>query len=357
MVIATFRAGTPWAGQTIEFDVDAFRMTDGTRLTAYEVLTYANAGQLAWASPSTCGWVWDLARKAEQPTREASRDKPTQPSSSPTGSQPRTTPRKTLSHRPWFLPVSAAAAAFAVVGVVMLITVIAIIWPPPPPKPNPTPSSHPELEWLNQQLFGDSLSKMSSATASEKAYFMRVGIAFDHNQRIGRWDQPTVGVSLRGDYSFRDRQIVREMLGSLNDLIDEPQFVYATQTPEIVITFVPHGTFTRLKGRGKDAIGFCVPAHRTDSTLAGAHIYIDLSPRPHVAREGTIYHEFGHALGLKDTRSTTFRRCLMYYRANGASSFTELDRSAIDILYNSGLEPGDTRDEAQQAIRVTDFAP
>jgi len=68
MVIATFRAGTPWVGQTIEYDNGVFWITGGARLTAAQVFEYGQASQIEWAHEGMREWVYKTASAQAPPT-------------------------------------------------------------------------------------------------------------------------------------------------------------------------------------------------------------------------------------------------------------------------------------------------
>lgn len=59
MVIATFRAGTTTAGQTIEYENNVLWLSGGSRVTAREVVQYDQAGQLTWVEEAARNWLYE----------------------------------------------------------------------------------------------------------------------------------------------------------------------------------------------------------------------------------------------------------------------------------------------------------
>jgi hypothetical protein len=64
MVVASFRAGTPGASQTIDYDDGAFRTSAGAPLSAAQVVAYDKAGSIDWAYPGLRTWVYECAGEA-----------------------------------------------------------------------------------------------------------------------------------------------------------------------------------------------------------------------------------------------------------------------------------------------------
>ena len=62
MLIATFGPSTGWVGKTISYEGDQFILEDHGPLTAQQVLSYDDAGQLEWPYAGMRAWVLAQAR-------------------------------------------------------------------------------------------------------------------------------------------------------------------------------------------------------------------------------------------------------------------------------------------------------
>jgi competence protein ComGC len=109
MIVATFRAGTPAAGQTVEYDNEAFRVTGGGQLTAQQLWEYDQAGQLEWAQGGLREWAFGLAQPAYAPP--------------PGYGQPPVAAKK--SNKPLII-VLAVVGAFVALFIVGIVAAIAI---------------------------------------------------------------------------------------------------------------------------------------------------------------------------------------------------------------------------------------
>jgi hypothetical protein len=196
---------------------------------------------------------------------------------------------------------------------------------------------------------GEAKARPYTPSEYERTYFMRVGFGSDGGKRLKRWEKPIVRVVLKGDVTSSDRAIVNRMVATVNATVHYPTFVVRTSDADISIRIVDHAEFERHNDLGSDVIGICGGSTwRVTHTLAYSQIYIDDSSEYRSDRAGVICHEFGHAVGLDDTRDPVFDDTIMYYRANSAQSFTSSDIAALRILYDPRMDSGDSRAEVRR---------
>ena len=113
MIVATFRPGTPAAGQTIEYDDGVFRMSSGAMLVLGQLLDYDRAGWLEWAYDGLREWAFGLASAHwAQPAAYAT-ELP----------QTAAAPRR---HSPWLIVAIVVAVVVVTVAVLAVIAAIAI---------------------------------------------------------------------------------------------------------------------------------------------------------------------------------------------------------------------------------------
>lgn len=187
-------------------------------------------------------------------------------------------------------------------------------------------------------------------SAAQRAYFLEIGPIADKGTRVAKWTRPTVRVAIVGPSTRSDRAVVDAILATVNDTVDKPQFVYSRSHPQIVISFLSHDQFQATTSRTDDTIGWC----ESDFTVAthsiqDAQISIDDDPQFRDDRGAVLYHEFGHALGLDDTRKGSYSAAIMYFRVSGARNYTRLDLGAIRMLYDSRTQNGATQRQLARA--------
>jgi hypothetical protein len=187
-------------------------------------------------------------------------------------------------------------------------------------------------------------------SAQQRAYFLEIGPLAEKGTRVAKWTRPTVRVAIVGTSSPTDRALVKEILATVNRTIDKPVFVYARFDPQVTISFLSHDAFQSRTSRTDDTIGWC----ESNYTVAGhsitdARISIDDDPEFRGDRGAVLYHEFGHALGLDDTRKGSYSGAVMYFRVSGSSDYTRLDLAAIRMLYDARTQAGATHRELVDA--------
>jgi len=160
MVIATFRPGTPNAGQTIEYENEVFWMTGGARLTAAQVFEYGHAGQIEWAYEGMRQWVYEIAGAQTPPA--ATPPGPTFVAGMP----PTRGPSPKMSK-------DVKVAALVGGGVIVLILVLGIVAVAvAPSEKTPAPSQTPVAKVTAKATATTTPSPSSNPTASaaEKKY-------------------------------------------------------------------------------------------------------------------------------------------------------------------------------------------
>jgi len=187
---------------------------------------------------------------------------------------------------------------------------------------------------------------------AQRIYFMNIYWAVGKKGRVVKWDQDVVRVFITHGGSARDRRIVDEIVGTLDRTIAGPRFVYSGVDPDIVVTFVRPRVYYDELDSDDDTAGWCQQEPLTyHGRLTRISIVVCDGRADRVWRSAVLYHEFGHAVGLDHTRDDTYTNVAMFYRLRpgGPTRFTNLDLSAIRMLYDPRVTPGMTR---RQVARV-----
>ena len=182
----------------------------------------------------------------------------------------------------------------------------------------------------------------------ERSYFAAVGFNSRQGTYVVKWDQSVVRVAILGPARAGDRRTLATVLRMV-DRTDHvhPRFVMSCDHPDITIRFVAHDRFVASQKWGDKVAGVCFFDYAASGGLSSARIRIDDALTTSSGeRPSTLFHEFGHAIGLDDTKAARWRDTIMYYETGGPTSYTRLDLAAIRMLYDSRVSIGEAREPA-----------
>ena len=183
-------------------------------------------------------------------------------------------------------------------------------------------------------------------TAQDKAFFRAVGFNGGKDMLITKWTRPLVHVWIAEPALPSDRHALTRIVAMVNKADEgRPRFVVGNADVEIRITFQRHAAFVAGQKWGEKAAGVCLFDYRVPSfALSSAQIRIDDAlSRTSGERQATLYHEFGHAIGLTDTSAGRWSDTIMFHETGGPASYTRLDLAVIRMLYDPRVIPGETR--------------
>lgn len=188
-------------------------------------------------------------------------------------------------------------------------------------------------------------------SSKQVEYFLEVGSSIEEDHLV-RWDRGHVDVAIDGASTPDDRRSVAEAVAEIDRVVDEPQFSFSDSTSvddaEIVIRFLDHDAFLDLDV-DEGSIGWCNTNYSGfDYSIRHAAISIDTSPEFAGDREGVIYHELGHAIGLDDVYKSRWNETIMFYTVSSPNTYTTADLAAIRILYDARLDEGDTTHDVRE---------
>ena len=185
-------------------------------------------------------------------------------------------------------------------------------------------------------------------TRADKAFFAAVGFNSRRDSYVVKWDVPVVHVRVLGRSRPEDRHTLAAILAMLNRTDHgRPRFVLTAGRPDISIRYVAHERFVASQKWGDRVAGVCFFSYRSSGSLSGARIRLDDALTDVGGeRPGTLFHEFGHAIGLDDARASRWRDTIMYFETGGATSFTRQDLAAIRMLYDTRVRAGEAREPA-----------
>lgn len=184
-------------------------------------------------------------------------------------------------------------------------------------------------------------------SAAQRAYFLRIACARGPKGRVVRWGSGTVRVTISGPSQPQDRRVVNEILAEVDRTIGTQKFVYSPLDPQIVISMATPSAFRALPGYRARLAGWCEPSYTTRWRMDHANIVIKDDAEGRMYISNCLHHEFGHAIGLDDTRNPLYSSTVMYYQEHPGApvQYTQLDLAAIRMLYDQQVKCGETRAE------------
>ncbi len=157
-------------------------------------------------------------------------------------------------------------------------------------------------------------------TASDKAYFRAIGFNGRRDTCVTKWTLPVVHVWMSSGARAEDRRTLTKVLAMVNKADrGRPRFVASDTHVEITITYPRHAVFVKDQRWGDRAAGVCKFDYSLPSyQMSFAAIEIDgAMPSWSPERRATLYHEFGHAIGLADTQAARWRDVIMFHETGG----------------------------------------
>jgi Protein of unknown function (DUF2927) len=190
--------------------------------------------------------------------------------------------------------------------------------------------------------------------ASDRAFFRAVGFNGAKNTVVTKWTRSVVHVWIAGLAQPSDRRVLTRVVAMVNRADEgRPRFVVGDADAEIRITFQQHAAFVAGQKWGDRAAGVCLFDYSVPGfALASAQIRIDDAlPASTGERQATLYHEFGHAVGLTDATADRWRDTIMFHQTGGPSSYTRLDLAVIRMLYDPRVTAGESRPDVMATWR------
>jgi hypothetical protein len=188
----------------------------------------------------------------------------------------------------------------------------------------------------------------------DKAFFRAVGFNGGKDTVVTKWTRPVVHVWIAGPALPSDRRTLTRIVAMVNRADEgHPRFVVGSTDVQISIAFQRHAAFVAGQRWGDNAAGVCLFDYRLPSfALSSAQIKIDDAlPASTGERQATLYHEFGHAVGLTDTSAARWRDTIMFHETGGPGSYTRLDLAVIRMLYDPRVTAGEPRAEVMATWR------
>ncbi|NEQ99820.1 MAG: DUF2927 domain-containing protein [Cyanothece sp. SIO2G6] len=208
-----------------------------------------------------------------------------------------------------------------------------------------------------------SSSPSNSYTAEEISYFTEIALGSEFgnaSERVRKWDND-IRIRVHGNPTSADRQTLAGIVNELDSLLNQDtsdginiEIVEsrAADRANVDIYFVPHGEFPRYEPNYQPGnLGFAY-VNWNNNRIYRARILITTESITQTERSHLIREELTQSLGLLRD-SYRYNDSIFYQGWTRTNSFSALDRSVIQMLYNQAVTPGMNSYQVRTALEQT----
>lgn len=200
-----------------------------------------------------------------------------------------------------------------------------------------------------------------SPSKSELKYFKEIALGSEYGsagEKIMKWPNKTVTIKIRG-------QPDQESLTCLNSVIEDFNKLSKTthlkrvdnQSGDIDIHFEPYSKFRDIEERYKDDnMGFFTWDNSTNCDIYKGRVLIDTFKTPSKSRCHLIREELTQSLGFgKDAKANSlyWDSTFFYHDGTSTTSYSEMDKSLIRMLYSTDIRPCSTSSDVDDYFNDT----
>jgi len=186
----------------------------------------------------------------------------------------------------------------------------------------------------------------------EIAYFVEVALGSEFGSSsavVRKWVQ-NVKVQLLGIPTPEDRQTLQDVVGELNELVDDVSFTVVDENPNVEMHVVPSSEFAAIESNYVPGnLGFFWVNWSGASTIYRARILIATDIVTQKQRSHLMREELTQSLGLMND-SNRYPESIFYQGWTDVTAYTPLDRKLIEMLYDPAVKPGMDEDRVVAAL-------
>lgn len=232
-----------------------------------------------------------------------------------------------------------------------------VIHTPPiytPPIYTPTPSPQPSTPIPTTQPTAPALP--SAYTREQIDYFMEVALGSEFgstNTTVKKWNGP-IRIRVQGTPTADDRATLQTVIAELTQLT-ALDIQLTDRNPNIDLYFVPESQFSRYDSNYRPVnMGFFW-TWWSGNTINRARILVTTEGVTQAERSHLIREELTQSLGLMQD-SQRYRDSIFYQGWTSTTSYSEMDRAAIALLYNPAIRAGMTRNQVIATVDQINLA-
>lgn len=180
-----------------------------------------------------------------------------------------------------------------------------------------------------------------SYTTQEAEYFFEIALGSEYGsraRRITKWAGPVM-VEIVGSPTREDREALMELMGEINAITHKRLLRPAPGGGSMRVFFVPLAEFPSYEPNYVEGNhGFFWVDWNSLREIVSARVLIASDVTTPVARAHLIREEVTQALGLMND-SMGYEDSIFYMEWSETTSYSELDRKVLEILYWNRMRP------------------
>ncbi len=187
-------------------------------------------------------------------------------------------------------------------------------------------------------------------------YFLEIALGSEfgsHQSRIKKWNRD-IDVRVKGQPTQDDIQTLKQVMSELSTLTRLQIRLTAREGADIEIYFVPKSEFSQIEKHYKlgNAGFFWSWWNPLTNEIYRARILISTTGLTQQERNHLIYEELTQSLGLmKD--SNRYADSIFYRPWSRITSFSEMDKAVIELLYHQAIRLGMNRKKVIKVLEET----
>ncbi|MEM9246383.1 MAG: DUF2927 domain-containing protein [Cyanobacteria bacterium P01_F01_bin.153] len=202
------------------------------------------------------------------------------------------------------------------------------------PSIDPQPYGRRSLDYFETIAFGSEFSQSSPV------------------RRVRKWTK-NLRISVQGQPTRQDRQMLNRIIGELNELVarDGIRLELTETNPNVWILIVPHRKFAEYEPSYVPGnLGFFYTWWNGNMELVRSRILISSDRISQEERNHLIREELTQSLGLMND-SWAYQDSTFYQGWTRTQNYSEIDRDLVRILYDPRVKPGQTPTQVRRALR------
>ncbi len=198
----------------------------------------------------------------------------------------------------------------------------------------------------------DSITPQENYTPDQINYFLEIALGSEYGNAspvVRKWVSD-IRIKVIGSPTNEDRMTLNRVIEEINAIISRTKLKIDEQNPNVKIYFVPESDFSIYEPNYVPTnLGFFWVRWNASSEIIRSRIMISTDRITPKERSHLIREELTQSLGLmKD--SWTYQDSMFYQGWTDTTTYAEIDKVIIEMLYRSEISPGMTGRQAKEIL-------